>query len=50
MIAFLARRNLVRQRARTFLCALGLAVSTALLYDMALLASGLKASLAHVLE
>jgi len=50
MIGFLARRNLVRQRARTFLCALGLAVSTALLYDMALLASGLKASLAHVLE
>ncbi len=50
MIAFLARRNLVRQRARTLLCALGLAVSTALLYDMALLASGLKASLAHVLE
>jgi putative ABC transport system permease protein len=50
MIAFLARRNLVRQRARTLLCALGLAVSTALLYDMALLATGLKASLAHVLD
>jgi len=50
MIAFLARRNLARQRARTFLCALGLAVSTALLYDMALLASGLKASLTHVLD
>ncbi|MEP7027419.1 MAG: ABC transporter permease [Candidatus Eisenbacteria bacterium] len=50
MIAFLARRNLVRQRARTLLCVLGLAVSTALLYDMALLSSGLKASLTRVLD
>lgn len=49
VIGFLARRNLTRQRARTLLCALGLAVSTALLYDMALLASGLRASLARVL-
>jgi putative ABC transport system permease protein len=50
MIAFLARRNLVRQRARTLLCALGIAVSTALLYDMQLLASGLRTSLGAVLK
>ncbi len=49
MIAFLARRNLVRQRARTLLCVLGLGATTALLYDMALLSTGLKASLTHVL-
>jgi putative ABC transport system permease protein len=50
MIAFLARRNLLRQRARTLLCVLGLAVSTALLYDMALLSRGLKLSLTRVLN
>ncbi len=50
MIGFLSRRNLVRQRARTLLCALGIAVSTALLYDMTLLSSGLRASLARVLK
>jgi len=50
MIAFLARRNLLRQRSRTLLCVLGLAVSTALLYDMALLSRGLKLSLARVLN
>ena len=49
MIAFLARRNLARQRSRTLLCALGLAASTALLYDMALLSTGLQASLTRVL-
>jgi putative ABC transport system permease protein len=49
MIAFLARRNLVRHRARTALTVLGIAVSTALLYDMALLAGGLKASLEQVM-
>jgi putative ABC transport system permease protein len=49
MIGFLARRNLVRQRARTLLCVLGLGATTALLYDMALLSTGLKASLEHVL-
>jgi putative ABC transport system permease protein len=49
MIAFLALRNLVRHRARTLLTVLGLAVSTALLYDMALLARGLRASLDTVL-
>src|SRR5689334_12242499 len=49
MIGFLARRNLWRQRSRTLLCVLGLAVSTALLYDMALLSSGLRASLGRVL-
>jgi putative ABC transport system permease protein len=49
MIAFLARRNLTRQRSRTLLCALGLAATTALLYDMALLSSGLQASLTRVL-
>ncbi len=49
MIAFLARRNLVRQRSRTVLTVLGVAVSTALLYDMALLSRGLRASLDTVL-
>jgi ABC-type lipoprotein release transport system permease subunit len=49
MIGFLARRNLLRQRSRTLLCVLGLTVSTALLYDMALLSSGLRASLGKVL-
>jgi len=49
MIAFLALRNLVRHRTRTLLTVLGLAVSTALLYDMALLARGLRASLDTVL-
>ncbi|MEO6463228.1 MAG: ABC transporter permease, partial [Candidatus Eisenbacteria bacterium] len=49
MIGFLARRNLARHRTRTFLTVLGLAVSTALLYDMALLAGGLRASLDSVL-
>ena len=49
MIRFLALRNLVRHRARTVLTVLGLAVSTALLYDMALLAGGLRASLDQVL-
>ncbi len=39
----------MRHRARTFLTVLGLAVSTALLYDMALLSRGLKASLEAVL-
>ena len=50
MIAFLARRNLLRQRSRTLLCVLGLAVATALLYDMALLSRGLRSSLARVLD
>src|SRR5689334_21195275 len=50
MIGFLARRNLVRQRARTLLCVLGLAVSTALLYDMALLSRGLRESLTRVMR
>ncbi len=49
MIGFLARRNLLRQRSRTILTVLGLAVSTALLYDMALLSRGLRASLDTVL-
>lgn len=49
MIGFLAWRNLVRHRLRTLLTVLGLAVSTALLYDMALLAGGLRASLDTVL-
>ncbi len=49
MIRFLAFRNLVRHRTRTLLTVLGLAVSTALLYDMALLAGGLRASLDRVL-
>ncbi len=49
MIGFLALRNLVRHRTRTVLIVLGLAVSTALLYDMALLAGGLRASLDSVL-
>jgi putative ABC transport system permease protein len=49
MIGFLARRNLARHRMRTLLTVLGLAVSTALLYDMALLAGGLRASLDAVL-
>ncbi len=50
MIGFLAWRNLGRQRARTLLTVLGLLVSTALLYDMALLATGLRTSLDHVLD
>jgi len=50
MIAFLARRNLTRQRTRSLLTVLGLAVTTALLYDMALLSSGLRASLERVLD
>jgi putative ABC transport system permease protein len=49
VIAFLAWRNLVRHRVRTVLTVLGLAVSTALLYDMALLAGGMRASLDTVL-
>ena len=50
MIAFLARRNLARHRTRSLLTVLGLAVTTALLYDMALLSGGLNASLDRVLE
>jgi len=50
VIGFLAVRNLVRQRSRTLLCVLGLAVSTALLYDMALLARGLRSSLTRVMN
>ena len=50
MIAFLARRNLTRQRSRTLLCVLGLAVATALLYDMALLSRGLRESLTRVMR
>lgn len=50
MIGFLAKRNLLRQRARTLLTVLGLGVTTALLYDMALLAGGLRASLTSVLD
>ena len=50
MIGFLALRNLLRQRSRTLLCVLGLAVSTALLYDMALLSRGLRTSLARVMN
>ncbi len=50
MVAFLALRTLFRQKTRTALTVLGLAVSTALLYDMALLSGGLRASLTRVLD
>lgn len=50
VIGFLASRHLMRGRTRTALCVLGLSISTALLYDMALLATGLRASLAQVLD
>ncbi|MGH7725140.1 MAG: ABC transporter permease [Candidatus Eiseniibacteriota bacterium] len=50
MIGFLAFRSLGRQRSRTLLTVLGLLVSTALLYDMALLSTGLRTSLEHVLD
>jgi putative ABC transport system permease protein len=50
MVLFLALRTLARQKTRTALTVLGLAVSTALLYDMALLSGGLRVSLARVLD
>ena len=42
MIFFLARRNLLRNRARTVLLWLGISVSGALLYDMVMLSGGLR--------
>lgn len=49
MRARLALRSLVRHRARTLLALLGVAVSAAMLLDMVMLSSGLRASFAELL-
>lgn len=49
MIAFLARRSLVRSRTRSVLTILGVGVAGALLLDMTMLAHGLETSLGRVL-
>lgn len=50
MIAFLARRNLLRHRTRTLLALAGIGVSGALLLDMQMLSRGLQASLRGILR
>ena len=49
MILTLARASLVRHRARTLLAMLGVAVSAAMLLDMVMLATGMRASFGSLL-
>ena len=49
MILALARASLVRQRARTLLAVVGVAISAAMLLDMVMLASGMRVSFGSLL-
>ena len=49
MIVALARASLVRQRARTLLAVVGVAISAAMLLDMVMLASGMRVSFGSLL-
>ena len=49
MIFALARASLVRQRARTLLAVIGVAISAAMLLDMVMLASGMRVSFGSLL-
>ena len=49
MILVLARASLIRQRARTLLAVVGVAISAAMLLDMVMLASGMRVSFGSLL-
>jgi putative ABC transport system permease protein len=49
MILALARASLIRQRARTLLAVIGVAISAAMLLDMVMLASGMRVSFGSLL-
>src|SRR4051812_32278345 len=49
MLLTLARASLTRHRARTLLAVLGVAVSAAMLLDMVMLSSGMRASFKNLL-
>jgi putative ABC transport system permease protein len=50
MIPFLASRNLFRHPARSFLVILGIAISGGLLFDMAMLSTGLEESMKAIFK